>query len=68
MLEGSESTEVCPRCGYYRLMPWKELDDEQRFLVERLAASAEWTPEERKRHRYCTRCWFENVGGDKMAA
>ena len=37
-----------------------ELDEEQIFLVQRLPASAEYTTEERKKHRFCTRCWFED--------
>jgi Zn-finger nucleic acid-binding protein len=51
--------EICPQCGGARLKRWDELTDEQKFLVERLPASAEYTKEERKKHRFCTRCWFE---------
>jgi len=38
---------------------WAELTDEQKFLIERLPMSAEYSPKQRKKHRFCTRCWFE---------
>jgi len=50
--------KICPRCGFI-LKSWSELDDEQRMLAERLPMSAEYTTRERKKHRFCTRCWFE---------
>jgi len=39
---------------------WADLTGEQKFLAEKLPASAEFTAEERKKHRFCTRCWFED--------
>ena len=54
-----ESEKSCPRCGSVRLKPWADLDEEQKMLADRLLGSAEYTPEERKQHRFCTRCWFE---------
>ncbi len=54
---------ICPKCGARRLKSWPELSDEERFLAKRLAMSAEYTPEERKRHRFCPRCWFEDAEG-----
>jgi ribosomal protein S27AE len=53
------SGKLCPRCGAARLKGWPELSDEEKMLAERLPRSAEETLEERKRHRFCTRCWFE---------
>ena len=44
--------ELCPRCGGARLRTWDELTDEQKFLVERLPASAEFTKPERKESPY----------------
>lgn len=38
-----------------------ELSDDEKMLVERLPGSAEFTTAERKKHRFCTRCWFEEV-------
>jgi hypothetical protein len=43
------------------LRSWAELNDEEREMVQRLPASADQTLDERKgRHRWCTRCWFED--------
>lgn len=49
----------CPRC-LHRLKNWHELTEDQKFLVERLPASAEFAPAQRKKHRFCERCWFED--------
>jgi len=43
---------------------WAELSDEQKMLVERLPLSAEFTLSQRKKHRFCTRCWFEESDCD----
>jgi len=54
----------CPRCGEGRLQSWSELGEEERELVRRLPASGDYTLEERKAtHRWCTRCWYEEVSG-----
>ena len=53
------NSEICPRCQTGKLKTWTELTADERILVERLPASAEFSPEERKRHRFCTRCRFE---------
>ena len=50
----------CLRCGSQKMKSWEELSDEQKFLVERLPLSADFSPEERKKHRFCERCWFED--------
>jgi len=51
----------CPRCDNKKLKTWEELTDEQKFLVERLPMSAEFSLEERKKHRFCERCFFEET-------
>lgn len=51
----------CPQCGSPKMKPWDELNDEQKFLAERLALSGDFTLAERKKHRFCTRCFFETV-------
>jgi len=54
----------CPRCGAGRLQSWSELGQEEREIVRRLPASADYNLEERKaRHRWCVRCWYEEVSG-----
>ncbi|HEX3100351.1 MAG TPA: hypothetical protein VHQ01_01090 [Pyrinomonadaceae bacterium] len=40
---------------------WEDLTDEQKMLVERLPGSAEFARDVRKKHRFCTRCWFEET-------
>ena len=58
---GTENENRCLRCdGFTRT--WKELTEEEREVVKRLPASAEYTPAERQTmHRWCTRCWNETV-------
>jgi hypothetical protein len=51
----------CPRCGLQKLKHWPELTSDEKFLAERLPASAEYTIEERKKHHFCTRCWYEET-------
>jgi hypothetical protein len=59
-----EFSNQCPRCGAGRLRGWSELNDEDRELVRRLPASAEYSLEERKTtHRWCKRCWYESTSG-----
>ncbi|MGI8468304.1 MAG: hypothetical protein ACR2N3_07615 [Pyrinomonadaceae bacterium] len=50
--------KMCPRCGH-RLKYWNELTSDEKFTVERLPMSAEFSAEERKNHLFCPRCWFE---------
>jgi hypothetical protein len=47
---------------------WDELSDEELEVVQRLSDSAQYTIKERMAaHRWCTRCWFEAVGGTTEA-
>jgi len=51
--------DSCPRCHERGLKSWGELNDEEREVVKRLPASAEYSLAERQsRHRWCTRCWY----------
>jgi len=59
MVHPSEKT--CPRCLSPKMKTWGELTDEEKRLAERLPMSAEYTIEERIKHRFCTRCWFEET-------
>lgn len=64
-----ESSNQCPRCGVARLRTWSELNDEERELVRRLPASAEYSLEERATtHRWCKRCWYEASSGPTTTA
>ncbi|MCY7377088.1 MAG: hypothetical protein LH472_14100 [Pyrinomonadaceae bacterium] len=53
--------KMCPQCGSPKIKEWKELTDEQKFLVARLPVSSELSIEQRERHRWCVRCWYELV-------
>lgn len=57
--------KICPRCDAPKMKDWKDLTDDQKFLVERLPLNTDFTPEERKKHRFCTRCFFEEFGKEK---
>lgn len=58
-MENLETENICPRCGSSKMKSWSELSDEQKFLVERLPKNVEYSSETRKKHRFCTQCWFE---------
>lgn len=59
----------CPRCEGRRMRSWNELNSDEQELVKRLPASAEYSLDERKaRHRWCTRCWFEETSGSPTMA
>jgi len=49
----------CPNCDCAALKAWDELDRDEMIVVERLPKSRLFTVEERKKHRFCTRCWYE---------
>ncbi len=53
--------KICQRCGAAKMKDWKYLTDEQKFLIERLPLNTDFTPEERKKHRFCERCFFEEI-------
>ena len=63
-----ETNNKCPRCEG-RLLTWQSLSDEEREVVRRLPASAEYSLDERKaRHRWCNRCWYEESSGSASLA
>ncbi|HEY0049076.1 MAG TPA: hypothetical protein VGB68_07310 [Pyrinomonadaceae bacterium] len=59
--------EICPRCEASLLKEWRDLTDEQKFLVERLPLNTEFPPAERKKHLYCPRCWHEVPNAETRA-
>lgn len=58
------SQKSCPQCGSSKMKSWDDLSDEQKFLVERLALSGDFSIAERKKRRFCTRCFFEEIQPD----
>lgn len=57
----SFTPSICPRCDSPDLKYWEDLSDEEQYLVERLPFFAEAPLSERKKHRFCTRCWYEET-------
>jgi len=57
---------TCPRCDT-PLKSWSDLTEDEQTLAKSLPASADFTLEARKKHRFCTRCWFE-VGDREFKA
>lgn len=58
--------KMCPRCTRLALKGWEELTDEERIFANSLPMSAEYPLALRKRHRFCTFCWFESAAGDEI--
>ncbi|MBX7053888.1 MAG: hypothetical protein K1X36_02955 [Pyrinomonadaceae bacterium] len=56
-----DSKSDCPKCGALSIKDWQELTGDEKMIVSRLPAARAFTPAERKRHRFCTRCWFEEI-------
>lgn len=54
-----KTENFCPRCGSPKMKSWDELTDDQKFLIEKMPLSADFTLEERKKHHFCERCLFE---------
>jgi len=50
-------SEKCPRCDYKKLKSWDELTAEEKMAVK--VRPSNFTPEQRKKHRFCVRCWYE---------
>jgi ribosomal protein S27AE len=57
----SSTEKTCPRCGSAMMKNWGDLTEEQQMLARKLPLSAEYSHAARKRHRFCTRCWFEET-------
>lgn len=60
-MKGFRNEKICPNCGAAKMKNWRELTDEQKFLVERLPQNSDFASEQRKKHRFCERCFFEEI-------
>lgn len=49
----------CPKCNYKKLKTWDELSEDEKKFIKVLPANL--TLEQRKKHRFCVRCWFEEI-------
>lgn len=58
---------TCPKCHSGLLKNWDELSFDERFLTERLEKNTEFSKEERKKHLFCTKCWFETPDSENFA-
>ena len=58
---------ICPRCDAPKMKGWAELSDDEKYLVERLPLFADLPLDQRKKHRFCTRCWFEETKKNELA-
>jgi hypothetical protein len=58
--------QSCPQCGNQKLKSWKELTSDEKILIEKLPAAADFKKEERQRNHWCGRCWHEFIS-DKDA-
>ncbi len=67
-MAGFGNENICPKCDYREMRSWGELTEEERMIVERMPGSSEYTAEERKKHRFCPRCWFEDAGHEPRTA
>jgi len=66
-MQNFEPKKACPRCGKPGLKDWKDLDDEEKVAAARMPPSAEFSVEERKKHRFCIRCWYEEAAQPETA-
>jgi len=60
--------KMCPKCHSPKMKSWAELNDEQKFLIKRLPLNTDFTAAQRKKHRFCERCWFEDTNGESNIA
>jgi len=69
LMNDQNSRDVCPRCGAGRLRGFDELSEEEREVVRRLPASADYASGQRQTmHRWCTKCWYEATAPDSTNA
>jgi hypothetical protein len=58
-MESFDGSIICPRCDAPKMRSWDQLSDQEKYLVERLPFFDDTPFTQRKKHRYCTRCWFQ---------
>ena len=51
----------CPHCLAARLKTWRELTEDEKLLAQKMPLAVEFSLEERKRHLFCPKCWFEKT-------
>lgn len=58
-------SDKCPKCDYKKLKTWNELSDDEKMAIK--AQYSKFTLEERKKHRFCVRCRFEEIQSEIRA-
>jgi len=61
------SLNKCPRCGAMKVKTWNELTEDEKRLIKALPAAGEYPLSKRKKHRFCTRCLFEDADREERA-
>lgn len=51
--------KFCPKCGSPKTKSWDEMTADEKFIIEKLPLSSEFSLEERKKYRFCARCFYE---------
>jgi hypothetical protein len=64
---GKSMEKICPKCRTRRLKTWGELSPDEKFVLERVPMSAEFTAEERRENLFCPRCLFETKPFEEKA-
>jgi hypothetical protein len=66
-MNDTQTPDRCPRCNEGRLRSWRELNEEQQMLARRLPTGGYPLSEREARHRWCVRCWHEEIDGKHEA-
>lgn len=59
--------KFCAECGSSKFKNWDELTSDEKFLIER-TSSNKFSAEEKKRHRFCVRCFKEEISVEEKRA
>lgn len=51
------SLQTCKNCGSVKFKKWEDLNDDEKFLVERLPNDTKISNDQRKKQRFCSRCF-----------
>ena len=60
-MQSLENQNICPKCHSREFKSWDEIDRDEKIVAECLPKSAQYQLTTRKKHRFCTRCWFEET-------
>ncbi len=60
-MKGLAQEKICPQCGASKMKNWQDLSADQKLFVESLPLNTDYTPGQRKKHRFCERCFFEQI-------